>query len=291
MSSPEVPIIESRSHQMFPTLAPDEIERLRRFGALEVFEAGSHLASTGEVSRGFFVLLEGEVEITQRDARAPARLLVVHGPGSFLGELAQLAGRPALVDGVARSRVEVLVIPPSELRRLFVEEADLGEKIMRALILRRVGLLETGGGGPVIIGRAENPDVLRLEGFLSRNGHPYQHLDPDTDDGAKALLERLHPQPDELPIVICPDGSVLRNPTVAALARCIGHAGAARSERRLRRGDRRSRSCRTRRPQCTPRPKDSRFSCSTAAPLADRRAHPRGSRTTSAFPPASPVWR
>ena len=95
---------------------------------------------------------------------------------------------------------------------------------MRALILRRVGLLETGAGGPVIIGRAENGDVLRLEGFLSRNGHPRQRLDPETDGEAKALIERFQVDPGELPIVLCPAGSCFatqaRRSLPAVLAWC-----------------------------------------------------------------------
>ena len=93
---------------------------------------------------------------------------------------------------------------------------------MRALILRRVGLLETGAGGPVIVGRAENGDVLRLEGFLRRNGHPRQRLDPETDPEAKALIDRFHVDAGQLPIVLCPGGQLLRNPSEAELARCIG---------------------------------------------------------------------
>ena len=110
-----------------------------------------------------------------------------------MGELAQLAGRPALVDAYAQELVMALIIPPERLRALLVAEAELGERIMRALILRRVGLLETGAGGPVIVGAAENGDVLRLEGFLSRNGHPHQRLNPDTDfrgEGAGRTLPR-----------------------------------------------------------------------------------------------------
>jgi thioredoxin reductase (NADPH) len=123
---------------------------------------------------------------------------------------------------VAQSDVEVLVISPPHLRELIVAEAEIGEKIMRALILRRVGLLERNVGGPVIIGRADNRDVLRLENFLARNGHPHQRLDPDTDECAKTWIDRFHIKPGELPIVICPDGNMLRNPGENQLARCIG---------------------------------------------------------------------
>src|SRR5260370_33821834 len=97
-----------------------------------------------------------------------------------MGELAQLSGRPALVDGVAKEPVLALVIPPSRLRDLLVEEAELGERIMRALILRRVGLIETGAGLPVICGGTANRDVLRLEGFCSSQGPACTRLDPQT---------------------------------------------------------------------------------------------------------------
>jgi thioredoxin reductase (NADPH) len=103
-----------------------------------------------------------------------------------------------------------------------VAEADLGEKIMRALILRRVGLIEVGGGGPIIVGPANNPDVRRLEGFLRRNGHPNTVIDADTDPEAQVLLDKFDVAPGEWPIVLCPGGQLLRNPTDVQLARCIG---------------------------------------------------------------------
>ena len=210
---------------MFPDLEPAEIERLRRFGEVRSYGEGEALAKVGEVGHGLTIILAGKVDITQHDESGRRELIVTHGPGAFMGELAQLAGRPALVDAYAQGPVEALIIPPERLRALLVAEAELGERIMRALILRRVGLLETGAGGPVIVGRAENGDVLRLEGFLSRNGHPHQRLNPETDPEAKALIERFHVDPGQLPIVLCPGGQLLRNPSETELARCIGLVG------------------------------------------------------------------
>ena len=222
MSAPASSIIDTRRHQMFPTLEPEEIDRLRRFGEMRSFAAGEYLARTGEVGPGMFVILSGEVVVSQHDELAPHAPIVVHGPGSFMAELAQLSGRPFLVDGIAKSAGAALVIPSHKLRDLMVEEAELGERIMRALILRRVGLLETGVGGPVIVGHAGDVDVLRLEGFLARNGHPHQRLDPDSDPGAKTLLERFHIAARDLPIVVCPNGQWLRNPSEHELASCMG---------------------------------------------------------------------
>jgi thioredoxin reductase (NADPH) len=205
---------------MFPVLAAAEIDRLRRFGEPRTYKKGEFLSRTGEVTSGLMIFLAGTARVTPHDK--PDEPIVIYQPGHFLGELVQLSGRPSLTDAVAQSDVEVLVISPPHLRELIVAEAEIGEKIMRALILRRVGLLERNVGGPVIIGRADNRDVLRLENFLARNGHPHQRLDPDTDECAKTWIDRFHIKPGELPIVICPDGNMLRNPGENQLARCIG---------------------------------------------------------------------
>jgi thioredoxin reductase (NADPH) len=207
---------------MFPTLETAEIDRLRRFGETRTYRAGERLVATGEVSPGMFVILSGEVAVTQHSALGRDQPIVTHGPGSFMGELAQLSGRPSLVDAHATKPVEALVIPSPRLRDVLVAEAELGERIMRALILRRVGLLESGAGGPVIVGRADHADVLRLAGFLARNGHPHQILDPDTDSCAKTLLERFQIESSALPIVLCSNGQMLRNPSEVELAQCIG---------------------------------------------------------------------
>src|SRR5262245_32337022 len=218
-------IIDTRRHQMFPVLESADIERVRRFGKVRFYRAGEALVEVGNVGPGLTVILTGRVDITQHDQSGTRRHIVTHEPGSFMGELAQLAGRPALIDAHAQGPVEALIISPEQLRALLIAEAELGERIMRALILRRVGLLETGAGGPVIVGRSGDGDVLRLEGFLARNGHPRQRLDPETDAEARALIERFHVDPGQLPIVLCPNGELLRNPVETELARCIGMVG------------------------------------------------------------------
>jgi thioredoxin reductase (NADPH) len=218
-------VIDTRRDQMFPSLKPEEIDRIRRFGDIAHARAGAVLAKAGEVSPGLMVVLEGQAQVTRRDAHDESHVIVEHGPGHFIGELAQLSNRPSLVDVHALTDLEVLRIKPERLRAVLIAEAELGERIMRALILRRVGLLETGAGGPVIIGRAADGVVIRLSGFLARNGHPYRHLDPDTIDCAKVLIERFSVDEAELPIVLCPNGQILRHPSNAELARCIGMVG------------------------------------------------------------------
>jgi thioredoxin reductase (NADPH) len=218
-------IIEQRGEQMLPVLDALEIERVRRFGECRSFAKGAALLTIGQVGAGLMVILSGRVDVTHVDKTGQRISIVGHGPGEFVGELAQLAGRPALADVTAEEPVQALVIAPDRLRALLIAEAELGERIMRALIIRRVGLLETGSGGPVVVGRADNGNVLRLQIFLRRNGQPQQLLDPDIDPEAKALIERFHVDPGQLPIVLCPSGQLLRNPTEDELARCIGLVG------------------------------------------------------------------
>jgi thioredoxin reductase (NADPH) len=210
---------------MLPVLDALEIERVRRFGECRSFAEGAALLTIGQVGPGLMVILSGQVDVTHVDKTGQRVSIVGHGPGEFIGELAQLAGRPALADVTAQEQVQALVIAPDRLRALLIAEAELGERIMRALIIRRLGLLETGSGGPIIVGRADNGDVLRLQIFLRRNGQPQQLFDPDIDPEAKALIERFHVDPGQLPIVLCPSGQLLRNPTEDELARCIGLVG------------------------------------------------------------------
>src|SRR4030081_1893887 len=141
-----------RQEQTFPTLTPQEIARMRRFGEVRHYKNGERLFETGKPGPGMFVLLSGHVAITQRDGLGHVTPVIDQGPGQFLAEIGQLSGRVALVDGHAEGEVETLLIPPDKLRALLVAEADLGEALLRACIRRRVSLIQGGVGGPVLIG-------------------------------------------------------------------------------------------------------------------------------------------
>jgi len=212
--------ISTRGDQMFLRFSDSEIERLSRFGEAHSYRAGDMLARVGEPGPGVMLILSGRVEVTRPEGQSREHI-VTHERGNFMGELAQLSGRPYLVDEEALTDVEAVAIPPERLRALLIAEADLGERIMRALILRRVGLIEAGAG-PVVIGDEADAEVLRLVNFLRRNGHPYRNLDPANDSCAQTLVERFKVEPEELPIVLCPTGQLLRNPSEDQLARCFG---------------------------------------------------------------------
>ncbi len=220
-----------RYEQTFPALTAEEIARVRRFGELRQYKDGDILYETGKPGPGMFVLLSGHVAITQRDGLGHVTPVIDYGPGQFIAEVGQLTGRVALVDVHAEGEVEALLIPPARLRALLVAEADLGERIMRALILRRVNLIQGGAGGPVLIGPSNSSGVIRLQGFLTRNGYPHHLLDPLTDHDAAELIARYSPSPADWPLVVAPDGSVLRNPGESELARAMGMLRALASDK------------------------------------------------------------
>ena len=216
------PSTESRRDQMFPVLTDEEIAHMRRFGSVRRFADGERLYETGKAAPGMFVVLAGAVRVTRHTGLGDDTPLTVHGVGQFSAELGQLSGKAAFVDSFAVGDVETLLIPPDQLRALLVAEASLGEKIMRALILRRVGLIESHSGGPALIDSPSSPDVLRLQNFLTRNGYPHQFLDPAVDPAAKAYVEHVAPKREDMPLVVCPDGSLLLNPSESQLAQCLG---------------------------------------------------------------------
>src|ERR1700732_2595780 len=214
--------IDSRNEQMFPKLAPAEIDRLRRFGEVRHYTPGEALFVTGNVAPGMYVLIKGPGRAPRRDPLGHRAPIVEQGPGEFVAEVGQLSGQPAFVDVHAIDDVEALLIPPQNLRALMIEEPELGERIMRALILRRVVLIEAGAGGPVLIGPESSPDVIRLQGFLARNAYPHQLLDPEKDEDAAKLVQQYAPNPTDLPLAVCPKGTILKNPSEAELARALG---------------------------------------------------------------------
>ena len=222
VNGPPHSLIAERRDQILPVLGKSEIRRIRAFGEPRRYSRGERLFAISDDVPGMFVLLKGKVVVRRRDALGHAEPLIELSAGMFLAELGQLAGQPALVDADAESDVEALLIPRERFRELIIAEGDLGERIMRALILRRVLLIDAGAGGPVLVGPAADAAMVRLQNFLMRNAFPHQLLDPDRDADAQSLLDRFHVRREDLPIVICPQGEVLRNPSVSALARCFG---------------------------------------------------------------------
>jgi thioredoxin reductase (NADPH) len=211
-----------RHKQMFPVLTDAEIDRLRRFGSASRYVQGELLYRAGSISPGVFVLLSGKVCVISRDGLNRKRVFHTYMQrGEFTSDVSQLSSKPAVFDAHVLEDAEAVLLSPDGLRALMINEADLGEKVMRALILRRVFVTERGEG-VIIVGHLGDERVRALSNFLRRNSFPHAALDAGHDRDAIALFEKLTPQMDDFPLVLCPNGTMLRNPDERQVASCLG---------------------------------------------------------------------
>ena len=204
----------NRVGQRFPRLDPLQLAAARRFtdSPPRHFTAGESLFEPGQRQVPVWVVLEGDALLFGRDGLDHETAIRTLGEGQFTGELQQMAGLPALAGARAGSEGCVaLPMDAKEVRALMVGSAELGELVMRAFILRRVGLMESGLG-PVLLGRRGEPELLRLQGFLTRSAYPHLVLDCASERG-RQLIEQLGLQAEDLPLMVCPCGRVLRHPT------------------------------------------------------------------------------
>ncbi|CAH1663647.1 FAD-dependent oxidoreductase [Chelatococcus asaccharovorans] len=217
--------VDMREHQMFPVLSPRQIATSRRFasGPETRFAPGQTLYDIGDHGAPAWLVLDGSIEVFRRDGLSREAVVTTHGAGQFSGEVNQLAGRPSIAAGRAGpDGCTALPFDPAHLRALMVGSADVGEIVMRALILRRVSLIEHGSAGTILVGVPGSADILRLQDFLGRSGLPNLLLDVRSDEEGRALIERTGVLPEDLPLVVCPTGPVLKRPSNEELAACLG---------------------------------------------------------------------
>jgi thioredoxin reductase (NADPH) len=211
----------SRLERLFPTLSAPQIARVAAHGRRRSTAAGEVLVEPGARPVPFFVVLSGRVQIVRIADRAET-IITTFGPGQFSGETNLITGRPAL----ARTRVsesgEVIELDREQLLALVQTDAELGEVLMRAFILRRVELIARGYGDVILIGSAHCAGTLRVKEFLVRNGHPHAYIDLDREADAQELLDRFRVTAADVPVLICRGKLVLRNPSNQTIAECLG---------------------------------------------------------------------
>lgn len=217
--------VADRAGQIFPTLDMAQVETARRFssGGVREFAPGEALYEVGEKNAPAWLVIEGSIETTRRDGPDREVAITTQGAGQFTGEISQLSGAPSLAAGHAGADgCRAVPFDAAHLRALMVGSADVGEVVMRALILRRVGLIAAEGSGSVLVGDPASAALRRIEHFLDRSGYPVKVLDAAGDGEGHALVDRLGVRPDELPLMLCPNGTVLKNPGEVEVAACLG---------------------------------------------------------------------
>jgi thioredoxin reductase (NADPH) len=219
-------LLEQRRAQMFPKLTPAQLARLERQGTRLQTHAGEILLELGALPRGVFVITAGTLEVLAPPAAtqsaADGELLFVLSAGDFTGEMSTLRGTAALVRVRVRDAGAVLLIDAEQLRRIVQNDAELSELLMRAFILRRMSVIESGHSEVLLLGSDHSADTLRLREFLTRNARPYVNIDIEHDADAQALLERFQVRAADVPVVVCRGAQLLKNPSNADVAECLG---------------------------------------------------------------------
>lgn len=198
----------------FPALTDEQIARLKPWGETRLVQAREILFAQGDESHGVFLVLEGSIEM--------AAVSQVLTRGMFTGEVNQLSGRRSLVECKAREASTIIEVSRANLRRLIESDTELSEIFLRTFLLRRVYLIRNSVGDAVLIGSSHSADTLRLQEFLSRNGHPHTYLDVERDPDTQAVLDQFGIPLSEIPVLICRGTLVLRNPTNSEAAECFG---------------------------------------------------------------------
>ena len=206
---------------MFPKLDPAQIDRLKPLGRQRQVDSGEIVFDQGDSDHGVFVVLDGGIELVSL-VNGEESVLSVLGSGMFTGEVNQLSGRRSLVRCRAHQPSTLLEISRENLQHVMQNDVGLGEVFLRTFILRRVYLIENKVGDAILIGSANSADTLRLRAFLSRNGHPFTYVDVETDSDVQSMLDHFGVRVQEIPVLICRNELVLRNPSNAETAACFG---------------------------------------------------------------------
>jgi thioredoxin reductase (NADPH) len=213
--------IAPREDQVWPTLTPAQIERIAKHGRHRSLQAGDVILEAGQLEFPFFVVTAGELAV-MRPTCDGEQLLATYRRGSFSGEINILSGRRPMVTIRAVAASEVIEVPRDALLALVQTDGELSAVLMRAFILRRSLLLDQGFGDVLILGSAYSPRTLQLREFLVRNAHPATFIDLDRDAIAQEILDHFNVSVDEIPLVVCRREVVLRDPTNAEVAECLG---------------------------------------------------------------------
>jgi thioredoxin reductase (NADPH) len=217
-----LPLTRSRIEKIFPKLTPAQISRIAAHGHIRTIQRDEVLVEQGNISIPFFVVVSGEIEIVTPTTDSTETLVTVYDEGQFTGEVNNLSGRPTLCRWRVTKSGEVIELDRQHMLALVQTDAELGDIMMRAFVLRRLELLAAGVGDVVLIGSMYLANTLRIKEFLVRNGYPYVYIDLDRDHDIENMLDSFHITCSELPVLIYRGKVVLRNPSNQEIANCLG---------------------------------------------------------------------
>jgi thioredoxin reductase (NADPH) len=206
---------------LFPTLTREQLQRIAHHGRPRTVKSGDVLFEAGDKILRVYVVLDGRLEAV-RPRGEQSDLVRIIEKGQFTGEVNSLSGQPALVRIRAIADSELIEIDRDHILSIVQTDSDLSDILMRTFVLRRVALIAQGFGDVVLLGSTHCSDTLRIREFLTRNDHPFSEIDLDRDVDTQQVLDRFHVSLSDIPVLICRDRDVLRNPTNQKIAACLG---------------------------------------------------------------------
>jgi thioredoxin reductase (NADPH) len=210
-----------RQEQIFPRLTDSQLSRISSVGQRRSVRAGEVLFEAGDQNTDFFVVLSGGIDLV-RPIAGREQPVAVLGPGQFTGEINMLSSRVAWARGRVAADGSILALDREGLRAVVQRDPELSEILLRAFILRRVALISQSDNDLVLLGSQHSLNTLKLKEFLTRNGEPFTYHDVETEPGIQALLDRLQVGINEVPVIVCQEGYVLRNPSIEGLSSALG---------------------------------------------------------------------
>ena len=215
---PLQPTAPSPGERLFPTLTDAQVARIAARGRRRPVARDEVLVEPGDKAVPFFVVVNGALQVSD----AAETLIVTHRRGQFSGEVAMITGRRAMAQMRVIEAGEVIELDREQLLALVQRDAELSTILMRAFMLRRLELIARDLGDVVVLGSMHCAGTLRVKEFLVRNGHPFHYVDLDRDPEAQELLDQFHVSAADVPVLICRGDAVLRNPSNAQIAECLG---------------------------------------------------------------------
>jgi thioredoxin reductase (NADPH) len=216
-----LPLTSSRTEKIFPKLTPAQLSRITARGHIRLMKGGEVLYEQGHSAAPFFVVVSGELEVV-RPSVPVETLVTTYESGQFTGEVGTLSGRRSLFRVRATKPSKIIELDRQKMLALIQTDAELGEILMRAFILRRVELIAAGVGDVVLVGSTYSASTHRIKEFLMRNGQPYSYMDLERDPDVQNLVDSFQISASEIPVVICRGQLVLRNPSNQEIADCLG---------------------------------------------------------------------
>ena len=214
-------VLEGGNRAAFPQLDPEMVDRSLPYGLVERHPAGQIIYARGARGVDFMIVLRGSILITSPDSSGGDSVITIHREREFTGEMDLFNEREALVTARAATDTEVLRIPHERFREFAAAETAISDIILRAVVLRRLGLVERNDGGVVLLGAGRSSETLLIQQFLSRNGYPYRFVDAETDAAARALIDSFHIEPSDWPVVIS-GINIYRRPSLSDLSAALG---------------------------------------------------------------------